>query len=158
LKTRAAAIRTSVRCSCPCFSVSQIWGPDQQCVGVIDICVHEPQHAAHDSSFSYNIWCAEFYLRHTVRLSTKFLSTKLLTPILAPHSFHSSPPRQRGDRPRVYKNLLPTIPSSHSVCAYNRSTIFQARNDCSREPRAQLAAGRQMVLAASCDLRMQIIS
>jgi hypothetical protein len=54
--------------------VISVWSPFPgsfpQCVGVIDICVHEPQHAAHDSSFSYNIWCAEFYLRHTVRLVT----------------------------------------------------------------------------------------
>jgi hypothetical protein len=32
-------------------------------------CVHEPQHAAQDPSLNYNIWCAKFYLRHTVRLS-----------------------------------------------------------------------------------------
>ena len=28
-------------------------------------CVHEPQYAAQDPSFGYNIYCAKFYLRHT---------------------------------------------------------------------------------------------
>jgi hypothetical protein len=45
------------------------WGSCPQCVGVNVFCVHEPQHAGHDPLFSYNIWCAKFYLRHTVRLS-----------------------------------------------------------------------------------------
>jgi hypothetical protein len=44
-------------------------GTDPQCVGVNVFCVHEPQHAGHDPSFSYNIWCAKFYLRHTALLS-----------------------------------------------------------------------------------------
>ncbi len=34
--------------------------------------LHEPQHAGHDPSFSYNIWCAKFYLRHTGFLSPGF--------------------------------------------------------------------------------------
>ena len=53
--------------------------PVPQCVGVNVFCVHEPQHAGHDPSFSYNIWCAKFYLRHTPRLSTKRLSKRLST-------------------------------------------------------------------------------
>jgi hypothetical protein len=43
-----------------------VTGTGWQCVGVNVFCVHEPQHAGHDPSFSYNIWCAKFYLRHTV--------------------------------------------------------------------------------------------
>jgi hypothetical protein len=44
-------------------------GVELQCVGVNVFCVHEPQHAGYDPSFSYNIWCAKFYLRHTGYLS-----------------------------------------------------------------------------------------
>ena len=32
-------------------------------------CVHEPQYAAQDSSFGYNIWRAKFYLRHTADMT-----------------------------------------------------------------------------------------
>ncbi len=46
-------------------------GAELQCVGVKVFCVHEPQPAGHDPSFSYNIWCAKFYLRHTGYLSPK---------------------------------------------------------------------------------------
>jgi hypothetical protein len=39
-------------------------GVTSQCVGVNVFCEHEPQHAGDDPSFTYNIWCAKFYLRH----------------------------------------------------------------------------------------------
>jgi Universal stress protein family len=42
-----------------------LFGTDGQCVGEMIFCVHEPQYAAQDPSFGYNIWCAKFYLRHT---------------------------------------------------------------------------------------------
>jgi hypothetical protein len=50
-----------------CVHIGGIEGTDEQCVGVNVFCVHEPQHAGHDPSFSYNIWCAKFYLRHTAK-------------------------------------------------------------------------------------------
>jgi hypothetical protein len=41
-----------------------------QCVGKNVFCGLEPQHKGHDQSFSYHIWCANFYLRqaHTYPL------------------------------------------------------------------------------------------
>jgi hypothetical protein len=41
----------------------------RQCVGEKVFYLHEPQHAAHDSSFSYDKWCAKFYLRHTAEVT-----------------------------------------------------------------------------------------
>jgi hypothetical protein len=44
-------------------------GTRYQCVGKNVFCGLEPQHKGHDQSFSYHIWCANFYLRHTHILS-----------------------------------------------------------------------------------------
>jgi len=45
-----------------------------QCVGKNVFCGLEPQHKGHDQSLSYHIWCANFYLRQALRLSTKLPS------------------------------------------------------------------------------------
>ena len=62
------------RLQTPSLLLSQVdKGTAYECVGKNVFCGLEPQHKGHDQSFSYHIWCANFYLRQARIVSTHYL-------------------------------------------------------------------------------------